>query len=95
MAPSSAQVPAALASAKYVFVWEDASIQPLSQLYRGPYKVLSCQDKFFSLEIGSRTDTISIDCLNSLLNMVSLLEPVLGPGLLFLVPLLLQSCPEN
>ena len=45
--PPSARVPAALASAEYVFVREDASIQPLSQLYRGPYKVLSLRDRFF------------------------------------------------
>ena len=45
VAPSSAWVPAALASAEFVFVREDASIQPLSQLYRGSYKVLSRQDK--------------------------------------------------
>ena len=61
VAPSSACVPAALASAEYVFVQEDASIQPLSQLYRGPYRVLSRQDKFFSLEIGSKQDTVSIN----------------------------------
>ena len=36
VAPSSPRVPAALASAEYVFVCEDASIQPLSQLYRYP-----------------------------------------------------------
>ena len=71
VAPSSACVPAALASAEYVFVREDASIQPLSQLYRGPYRVISCQDKLFSLEIGPRQDTVSID----------LLKPVLGPVL--------------
>ena len=31
VAPSSAHIPAALASAEYVFVCKDASIQPLSQ----------------------------------------------------------------
>ena len=54
-----------------MFVQEDASIQPLSQLYCGPYKVLSRRDKFFSLEIGSKQDTVSIDHL----------KPVLGPVL--------------
>ena len=61
VAPSSAHVPAASASAGYMFVCEDASIQPLSQLFCGPYRVLSRQDKFISLEIGSKQDTISID----------------------------------
>ena len=46
-------------------------IQPLSQLYRGPNRILSRQDKFFSLEIGSKRDTVFIDCL----------KPVLGPVL--------------
>ena len=69
--PPSARVPTALASAEYVFVREDASILPLSQLYHGLYEVLSHQDKFFSLEIGSKQDTVSIDRL----------KPVLGPVL--------------
>ena len=58
VAPSLAPVPAAFASSEYVFVREVASIQPLSQLYRGPYRVLSRQENFFSLEIGSRQDTV-------------------------------------
>ena len=67
MAPSASRVPTALASAEFVFVRKDTSIQP--QLYRGPYRVLGRQDKFFTLEIGSRTDTVLIDHL----------KPVLGP----------------
>ena len=63
VASPSACVPAALASTEYVFVHKDASIQPLSQLYHGPYRVLSRQDKFFSLEIGSKQNTVSIDRL--------------------------------
>ena len=70
VAPSSAWISAALASAKFMFDCEDASIQPLSQLYGGPYRVLGPQDKFFSLEIGSRTDTVSIDCLKLVLCLV-------------------------
>ena len=71
--PFWAWVPKALDSAEFVFVHEDASIQPLSQLYRGPYRVLSCKNKFISLEIGSRTDTVSVDCLKPVIG------PVLGP----------------
>ena len=73
VAPSSACVPAALSSTEYVFVHKDASIQPLSRFYRGPYRVLSHQDKIFSLGIGSRQDTVSIDELKPVLG------PVLGP----------------
>ena len=61
VAPSSALVPAALASAENMFFCKDAYIQPLSQLYCGPYRVLSHQDKFFSLEVGSKKDTVAID----------------------------------
>ena len=34
--PSTSRIPAALALADYVFVYEDALIRSLSQLYRGP-----------------------------------------------------------
>ena len=59
------QLLAALILAKYVFVWEDALIPSLAPLYRGPYLVLEWRDKFFSLQIGSRTDVVSVDRLKS------------------------------
>ena len=62
-APSAALVPAALASAEFVFVRKDASVQPLSQLYHSPFKVLAWTDKLFTLQMGSRYDTVSMDCL--------------------------------
>ena len=43
------QLPAALMSAKYGFVWGDASIPSLAPLYRGPYLVLEQRTKFFRL----------------------------------------------
>ena len=61
VAPSSVLVPTALASAEYMFVSKDASIQPLSLLHHVHYRVLSRQDKFFSLETGSRHHTVFID----------------------------------
>ena len=60
---STVRVPAALALADYVFVYEEASIRSLSQLYCGSFKVLACSDKFFTLQLGTRTDTVSIDFL--------------------------------
>ena len=60
---STAKVLGALALAEFVFVSEDTSLHPLSQLYRGPYKVLARSGKFFTLWMGSRTDTVFIDCL--------------------------------
>ena len=50
-------------SAKYVFVREDAFIPSLAPLYHGPYLVLEQRDKFFRLQIGSRTDVVSVHCL--------------------------------
>ena len=52
----SHQLPAALMSAKYVFVWVDASIPFLAPLYPGPYLVLGRRDKFFCLQIGLKTE---------------------------------------
>ena len=67
--PSAAQVPAAPTSPDLVFVLKDASIRPLSQLYRGPFKILARSIEFFTLQMGSRTHTVSIDCL----------KPIHGP----------------
>ena len=46
-----------------MFVCEEASIRPLSQLYLGPFKVLARSGKFITMQLGTRTDTISINCL--------------------------------
>ena len=57
------QLPAALVSAKYVFVREDAVISSLVPCYRGPYLVRDRQDKYFRLQIGSKQDVVSVDRL--------------------------------
>ena len=54
------QLPAALVSAKYVFVCEDAVISSLAPRYQGPYLVLDRQNKYFRLQIGSKQDVVSI-----------------------------------
>ena len=56
-------LPAALMSAKYMFVREDASVTSLSPLYCKPYLVLERCDKFFCLQLGSRTDVVMVDRL--------------------------------
>ena len=58
------QLPAPLMSYKYAFVEEDASIPSLAPLYCGPYLVLGQRDEFFCLQIGSRTEVVSVDGLN-------------------------------
>ena len=102
MAPSSGGVPAALASAEFVFVCEDASIHPLSQLYQGPYRVFSRLDKLINCShwklvskgiqsrlIASNLSLVLSLILSSLLGVAGLLEPVLGLELQFLVLFLL------
>ena len=42
---------------------EDSSVPPLSQLYRGPYKVVDRKDKYFKLQIGSKLDNVSVNRL--------------------------------
>jgi len=50
------------------FIREDASKPPLSPLYRGPYLVLSKYPKYFLVEIGSKSDSVSVDRLKPVLS---------------------------
>ena len=56
-------LPKTLLSSEYVFVPEDSSVPPLSQLYGGPYKGVDRKGKFFNLQIGSQQDNVSVDRL--------------------------------
>ena len=62
------EVPAALRTAKFVFVREDASKPSLSPLYRGPYLVIQRLSKFFRLQIGTKVDSVSLDRLKPVLS---------------------------
>ena len=57
------QLPLALQTCKFVFIREDSSTPSLSPLYRGPYLVPERRDKFFRLQIGSKSDAVSVDRL--------------------------------
>ena len=50
-------------NAKMVFVRHDAVKKPLQPNYDGPFEVLEAGPKFFTLRIGSRTETVSVDRL--------------------------------
>ena len=63
-----AQVPPSLLRSTHVFVREDASKPPLSPLYRAPYLVVSRTPKYFSLQVGSKTDSVSVDKLKPVLS---------------------------
>ena len=52
-----------LTSCTHVFVRHDAVRKPLQQPYDGPYKVLARADKFFTVDVNGRHDTISLDRL--------------------------------
>ena len=56
-------VPAELKSSDYVFIREDAHKPPLSNPYRGPYRVLARTDKSYCVQLDNREDWISIDRL--------------------------------
>ena len=53
----------ALLAGEFVLVWENSSIPCLAPLYRGPYLVLERKNKYFRLQLGSRTDIVSVDWL--------------------------------
>jgi transposase InsO family protein len=54
-----ATLPADLLQAEMVFVRNDAKQPPLSPVYSGPYRVLERSLRYFKLQIGDRTDTVS------------------------------------
>ncbi len=47
--------------AKFVFICRDAHRTPLQRPYEGPFKVVCPDSKTFKVDIGGRTETISID----------------------------------
>ena len=66
--PVQEQIPPSLLCSSHVFVREDSSKHPLSPLYRGPYLVVSRSPKYFSLQMGSKTDSVSVDRLKTVLS---------------------------
>ncbi|KAK9876450.1 hypothetical protein WA026_012762 [Henosepilachna vigintioctopunctata] len=56
-------VPQELESCTHVFVRNDSVKKPLQQPYDGPFKIIGKSDKFFSLDIRSKTVNISKDRL--------------------------------
>ena len=58
--PLPAALPAGLMEASFVFVRRDCHRAPLSAAYDGPYKVLRKSLHFFVLQLGERTDSVSV-----------------------------------
>jgi cleavage and polyadenylation specificity factor subunit 1 len=58
-------VPKQLWTCPYVFVRVDAHRRPFDRPYKGPYRVIARTEKHFKLDLGSRTDNVSIDRLKA------------------------------
>lgn len=56
-------VPHDLRTSTHVFVRRDTVRKPLQQPYDGPFRVVERRDKHFVLDLGGRTDTVSVDRL--------------------------------
>ncbi|KAK3786405.1 hypothetical protein RRG08_011721 [Elysia crispata] len=50
---------------KYVYVRKDSHKHPLQRPYDGQYRVVSKSDKYFTLHVKGRTETVSIDRLKT------------------------------
>ena len=60
---SKTSLPKDLQSTEYVFIRRDAHRMPLQRPYEGPFHVLERGPKFFKIDFGGRTDTVSVDRL--------------------------------
>ena len=56
-------VPGSLQQAKFVFIRRDAHRGPLQRPYEGPFKVIQTGSKTFLVDIGGKSETISVDRL--------------------------------
>ena len=54
-----------LGDAEYVFVRRDALHGPLQTPYTGPYRVLERHEKYFVIQCGERTESVSVDRLKA------------------------------
>ena len=56
-------MPTGQQAAKYVFIRHDAHCGPLQPPYKGPFRILETGDKHFVVDIGIKTECVSIDRL--------------------------------
>ena len=73
--PPTAYVPRDLQTCTHVFIRRDAVRKPLQPPYDGPFKVISRTPKHFKVDLGNRTDCISIDRLKCVHLDTELLQP--------------------
>ncbi|GFR68186.1 Gag-Pol polyprotein [Elysia marginata] len=58
-------VPASFASSDFVYVRRDSHKHPLQRPYDRPYRVLNKNDKYFTVEVKGRSETITINRLKA------------------------------
>ena len=58
-----ASLPKDLQSSDYVFIRRDTHRTPLQRPYEGPFHVVAKGPKFFKIDFGGKTDTVSVDRL--------------------------------
>jgi hypothetical protein len=59
----AAALPSELLAAKFVYIRKGGSVPPLSPPNEGPYSVVEGGPKFFTVDIGGRRETVSVDRL--------------------------------
>ena len=52
-----------LSTCTHVFIRQDAVCKPLLQPYNGPYRIVKCADKHFTLQVGGRQEVVALDQL--------------------------------
>jgi hypothetical protein len=62
-AEAASEPPAALKAAQYVYIRHGGVQAALVAKYDGPYKVMSRGPKFFDIQIGNKTDSVTVDRL--------------------------------
>ena len=58
-------VPRSIQNASYVYIRKDGYRAPLEPPYHGPYRVLSKNDKYYTVQLGDKQDNVSLDRLKA------------------------------
>jgi hypothetical protein len=61
--PPPTSIPPHLAAARFVYIRRGGKPSPLSPLYQGPYEVMEAGPKYFSVKVGSKLETVTVDRL--------------------------------
>ena len=71
--PGLSSLPDSLATADFVYIQQSGDTKPLTPAYSGSYAVLERSSKSFKVDLGGRTDIISVDRLKPHLGTAPLL----------------------